>query len=100
MIAARVSRDKVERAFLQHIWNSPVVRNQIESLARTTNGTFKVNQTMLEGITFIAPALKLQREFARRVQAVEKLKTAQRASLAELDALFASLQHRAFRGEL
>ena len=31
---------------------------------------------------------------------VEKLKTAQRASLAELDALFATLQHRAFRGEL
>jgi type I restriction enzyme S subunit len=31
---------------------------------------------------------------------VEKLKTAQRAALAELDALFASLQHRAFRGEL
>ena len=34
------------------------------------------------------------------LEAVEKLKTAQRASLAELDALFASLQHRAFRGEL
>jgi type I restriction enzyme S subunit len=31
---------------------------------------------------------------------VEKLKTAQRASLAELDALFAALQHRAFRGKL
>jgi type I restriction enzyme S subunit len=42
----------------------------------------------------------LQREFARRVAAVEKLKTAQRASLAEMDALFASLQHRAFCGEL
>jgi type I restriction enzyme S subunit len=46
------------------------------------------------------PPLDLQREFARRVAAVEKLKTAQRAALAELDALFASLQHRAFRGEL
>jgi len=46
------------------------------------------------------PPLELQREFARRVTAVEKLKTAQRASLAELDALFATLQHRAFRGEL
>ena len=34
------------------------------------------------------------------VAAVEKLKTAQRAALAELDALFASLQHRAFHGEL
>ena len=42
--------------------------------------------------------IELQREFARRVTAVEALKTAQRASLAELDALFATLQHRAFRG--
>ena len=40
------------------------------------------------------------REFARRVMAVERLKTAHRASLAELDTLFATLQHRAFRGEL
>jgi type I restriction enzyme S subunit len=42
----------------------------------------------------------LQREFAHRVSAVEKLKSAHRAALSELDALFASLQHRAFRGEL
>ena len=46
------------------------------------------------------PPIPLQREFARRVTAVEALKTAQRASLAELDALFATLQHRAFHGEL
>lgn len=46
------------------------------------------------------PSEEWQREFARRVSAVEKLKAAQRASLAELDALFATLQHRAFRGEL
>jgi type I restriction enzyme S subunit len=51
-------------------------------------------------LKYIAPPLDLQREFARRVAAVEKLKTAQRAALTELDALFASLQHRAFRGEL
>jgi type I restriction enzyme S subunit len=42
----------------------------------------------------------VQHEFARRITAVEKLKRAQRASLAELDPLFATLQHRAFRGEL
>jgi type I restriction enzyme S subunit len=46
------------------------------------------------------PPLFLQHEFARRAAAVEKLKAAHRKSLAELDALFASLQHRAFRGEL
>jgi type I restriction enzyme S subunit len=42
----------------------------------------------------------MQRSFAGQVVAIEKLKTTHRASLAELDALFASLQHRAFRGEL
>lgn len=46
------------------------------------------------------PPILLQREFARRIASVEKLKTTHRASLAQLDALFASLQHRAFRGEL
>jgi type I restriction enzyme S subunit len=44
--------------------------------------------------------IALQQEFARRVGAVERLKQAQRAALAEQDALFATLQHRAFRGEL
>lgn len=46
------------------------------------------------------PPIELQREFDRRVTAVDALKAAQRASLRQLDALFASLQHRAFRGEL
>lgn len=46
------------------------------------------------------PPIDLQRKFARQVGAVEKLKAAQRVSLAELDALFASLQSRAFKGEL
>ena len=41
-----------------------------------------------------------EREFARRVAVVERLKASQRAALAQFDALFASLQHRAFRGEL
>ncbi len=47
-----------------------------------------------------AAPLALAREFARRVTAAERLKTAHPASLAELDALFANLQHRAFKGEL
>jgi type I restriction enzyme S subunit len=51
-------------------------------------------------IGMFLPPLALQNDFARRAAAVEKLKAAQRASLAEMDAFFASLQHRAFRGEL
>jgi type I restriction enzyme S subunit len=59
-----------------------------------------MNKTVCNSIPVIVPPISLQREFARRVTTVEKLKTAQRASLGEMDALFASLQHRAFRGEL
>lgn len=59
-----------------------------------------INLALLRNLPVPFPAIELQREFARRVAAVEKLKAAQRTSLAELDALFASLQHRAFRGEL
>lgn len=46
------------------------------------------------------PPLDLQRRFATLVESVERQKARQRAHLAELDALFASLQHRAFNGEL
>jgi type I restriction enzyme S subunit len=46
------------------------------------------------------PSINLQQQFTQRVEAIEKLKATHQKSLAELDALFASLQHRAFRGEL
>ena len=59
-----------------------------------------INLALLRNLAVPLPSIDLQREFARRVGIVEKLKTAQWASLAELDALFATLQHRAFRGEL
>ena len=98
MIAARISRTEIGAAYLQTLWNSRAVRLQIEGLARTTNGTYKVNQPMLESVLIADPPLALQQTFATRIQAVESLKFTHRAALAELDALFASLQHRAFTG--
>jgi type I restriction enzyme S subunit len=59
-----------------------------------------LNKSGFMKVELRVPPIELQREFARRVTAVEKLKTAQCASLTELDALFATLQHHAFRGEL
>lgn len=46
------------------------------------------------------PSEEWQREFTRRMATGRTLRTIHLASLAELDALFASLQHRAFRSEL
>jgi type I restriction enzyme S subunit len=54
----------------------------------------------LKAFPLMLPPISLQQEFARRVEAIEQLKTTHRESLTQLNALFASLQHRAFRGDL
>jgi type I restriction enzyme S subunit len=54
----------------------------------------------LKRLLYPVPPIALQQTFAIRIQAVESLKVTHRAALAELDALFASLQHRAFAGQL
>jgi len=59
-----------------------------------------INLEILRGLSVPTPDVELRRHFARRVAVVERLKAPHRASLIELNSLFASLQHRAFRGEL
>lgn len=63
-------------------------------------GLQHVTKGMIDETELMVPPVQLQQEFARHVTAVETLKAKHRAALTELDALFASLQHRAFRGEL
>ena len=54
----------------------------------------------LRGMPIPIPRADLQRRFATVVESVERQKARIRAHLAELDALFASLQSRAFNGTL
>jgi type I restriction enzyme S subunit len=63
--------------------------------------TFReITLARLRELPVLVPPLELQREFATRVESVEQLKVAQRASLAQIGALFTSVQQRAFRGDL
>jgi type I restriction enzyme S subunit len=59
-----------------------------------------LKKSSFEKIELPLPPLHLQREFARRSGAVERMKVVQRASLESFDDLFAALQQRAFRGDL
>lgn len=59
-----------------------------------------INLEILRRLEVPAPDVPLRVEFARRIEAVESLKGNQRDAQSGLDALFNSLQHRAFRGEL
>ena len=59
-----------------------------------------LNFNDVKSIRLTNPPLNLQHRFAAIAESVEEQKTRQRAHLAELDTLFASLQSRAFRGDL
>jgi type I restriction enzyme S subunit len=100
VIAARVSTDQMIPKFLEWLWNSEATRAQIERSARTTNGTYKINQTALQSIEVIVPPINLQEYVASKITSVENLKWLCVTHLANLEKLFASLRHRAFRGEL
>jgi type I restriction enzyme S subunit len=92
-----LDRSKVETlyAYLAIV----IGREQFRRLQRGVRQK-NLNLTMIRELRIPNPPIELQRIFARRVAAIEKLKSLHRASLAKLDELFASLQHRAFRGEL
>lgn len=100
VIAGTVDTTLVTMPFLGAAWNRWEVRAQIESAARTTNGTYKVNQQTLSQVLVPVPPLTLQVDFtARAARVTHERAAAQDASFAQ-DELFVSLQSRAFRGEL
>ena len=99
LLVLRGKPSLLDNTFLKHALTAQEVTKQID--ARATGSTVRgIRQRELRKVMIPVPPIALQRDFARRVTAVEKLKAAHRASLAELNALFAMLQHRAFRGEL
>ena len=88
---------RLDSTYLMHAF----LQSRLRLRSLSTGSTHKtIYFPTVEQFRALIPPLPLQREFAQRIAAVEKLKTLHRAALAELEALFAVLQHRAFRGEL
>ena len=76
------------------------VQRELEKRKSGTTSVFAVYWKSLRTLPVIVPPSDLQHSFAAIVESVEHQKANQRAHLAELDTLFASLQSRAFRGNL
>ena len=100
----RLRLSKAARAEPIFMWQQlivPRLRKHIQSFAGGAAGSMpNISKAKLRTIEVVLPPLHLQRRFAAIVESVERQKARQRAHLADLDALFASLQNRAFRGEL
>jgi type I restriction enzyme S subunit len=88
MIAARLRHELVNPTYFATAWKQQSIRSQILGKSRTTNGTYKINQTSLESIVISLPSLERQAAFAGRVAPLralaEKHESSMLARLAEL----------------
>ncbi|MGN2467628.1 restriction endonuclease subunit S [Pseudomonas syringae] len=96
MIGANIAGNRASPRFIEQIWGSRLVRNQIESGASTTNGTFKINQRILEKILIPIPPRDLQAQFETISNKLMRMRIRMSIHAELIDGNFRSLQHRMF----
>src|SRR5690606_28106041 len=87
--------------FVATLFQRPSFRRMISDRGTGSSGSMKnISQGKVLSVPLGVPPVELQERFESLRVHVDSLKSDHRFALAELDALFASLQNRAFRGEL
>jgi type I restriction enzyme S subunit len=86
--------------FIAAAFRTPLIQHELATRKSGTTSVFAIYYKDLRSLPLQLPPITLQREFACRVREVVKVKESHRASLSEVEALFKSLQLRAFREEL
>lgn len=86
--------------FVLYILTTDAYREYIRSVCVGGIDKRQINKEHLEEFPIISPPFDLQHRFAASLESIEKQKSVFRAQLDELEHMFSSLQHRAFRGEL
>lgn len=66
-IRIRPNHSQLRPDYLALVWNSIPVRRQIEAMARTTAGIYKINQKQLAEVQLPLPSLEDQREIERHI---------------------------------
>lgn len=93
-------KDGLAGGYLAFFLNRPEGKREIAKHRKTSAGQHTINQEGLASISLPIPDLPLQQQFLDRISAIRHSYEAHATALRELDALFAAIQHRAFRGEL
>lgn len=93
------AHDQVRPSYMVAYLSTNGVQDVMKNMGKG-NALAHLQITELADLTMPLPPISLQDDFARRCVGVAKLRATHQRSLAELNALFAMLQDRAFRGEL
>ncbi len=98
-VGARLKPDLLQVEFALALLTTSAILNQIRAGSKKAVQD-KLVLSELRRLSVILPPAENQHRFTSIVEFVERQRAYQRAHLAKLDALFASLQQRAFRGKL
>jgi type I restriction enzyme S subunit len=91
----------VDTRYVEALFRHPATRYELGRLATGTSGSMKnISQAKLMALRVAVPPLHVQKVFSAHLRCIEGVTSNYRAYLAKLDALFVSLQQRAFQGEL
>lgn len=97
----RLKKDSgVDPVYLNWYVGSNIGKRYFLRSAKQTTGIASINATQLKNFPLQIPSMQLQESFASRIAEIRDARATQQVSLRALDELFASLQFRAFRGEL
>ncbi len=101
LLVQRVTRirggELADEKFIYHLLKQPAFAHHCKPTETTVP---HISPKEIRSYKFRLPPVALQTDFSRRIGFVEKLLDSMNAALVCSDALFATLQHRAFRGEL
>jgi type I restriction enzyme S subunit len=97
--AFRVNREVISPAYFVQLSNMPTFRHVLRQNA-VGSTQIHIRTPIYLAIKVPTPQIELQREFSKKVEAINLLKVKSTESQSGLDGVFTSLQHRAFRGEL
>jgi type I restriction enzyme S subunit len=100
LLKVTLDQEKMKSVFFTHVFGSSQFKNRHFPSNRGLAIPNLPPMNVMKKIAFISPPLDLQQRFAEIVSTVEKQKAKMRMHLEQLDDLFASLQQRAFRGDL
>lgn len=92
--------ERILSVFVEAYLLLPVVKKGLLAIAGSGATRQAITKAQIEQLSIPVPPIQQQESFAQRVSVVQQQKDASEAHRAYLDGLFASLQHRAFRGEL
>lgn len=100
LVRFQANRDIVHPEYALALFLTYFRTGQFSKISSKTSNVAHLGAARFASMPFVLPPFELQKTYARRAEKIRQLKQAFELSIMKLERLFASLQQRAFNGEL